>query len=214
MSPRRSSGGHALIAREDPVARVALVAAEDLVASVPGQEPAHAAFPGQLGAEVGADGRVVPERLVVGLDETGEEVQRLVRGDDVLVVGGAELLRGQVGEAQLVVALLTEPDGEGVHALAAEPGHVAKHRAAVGAAGQKGARLLDRCAGQRRRHRLLHHLPGRGLALAASEAPLGILHVPERGGGRLAVPDAEKVAGREPVHALEGGLRARGRSRS
>src|SRR6185295_12251037 len=57
--PRR----HPLIAREDAVARVALVPAEDLVAAVTGEKPSHAAALGKSRAQIGPDRGVVAEGL-------------------------------------------------------------------------------------------------------------------------------------------------------
>src|SRR5215813_6783330 len=113
--------GNTVIAGENSLAPVALVAAEDLVAAVARQEDAHAGLARVAGAEIGGQGRVVPERLVVGAHDVGKALQRLIGGDDPRVVSGIEMAGGQLRVLELVVALFLEADGEGLNPLTGEP---------------------------------------------------------------------------------------------
>src|SRR5262249_9089775 len=86
--------GNTVIAGEDCLAPVTLVAAKDLIAAVARQEDAHACLACVASAEIGGQGRVVPERLVVGAHDVGKALQRLIGGDDPRVVSGTEMAGG------------------------------------------------------------------------------------------------------------------------
>ena len=199
-------GGDQVIAGEDAITAIALVAAKDLVAAVSREEHAHPGLPREAGAEIRGEGRVVAERLIVGRHQLRERLQGLVGRDDLGVVRGIEMPRGQLRVVELVVPRFLKADGEGLHPLARDAAHEAHDRAAVGAAAQERAGLLGLDPAERLSHRFLglavHGPRGRRLSRPA----LAIGDIPVAMKGRVAVfPDENMSRGQAAdisVHAL------------
>ena len=199
-------GGQARVAGEDAIGAVPLVAAEDLVAPVPGQEPGDPVLAGHARAEVDADGGVVAEGLVVRLHEPRQRVQRVVGLDDARVVGGVEGPRGQLRVLQLVVAVLVEADREGADRPARDARHQADHGAAVGSAAQEGADLARVRLGQCLADRLVAQAVHGGGRPILPVALLRVAHVPVGLELAVALADVEHVPGRQAPDTGEGRL--------
>ena len=103
--------------RSEPVGDVGVVAAEELVAPLAGEDDLDRVR-GQLRHQVGGERRGVAERFVEGLDQAREQVDR-VGAKDQLVVVGVVALGDKARQLQLAERLLLEPDREGAHPIAA-----------------------------------------------------------------------------------------------
>lgn len=135
---------------------VALVAAEEFVATIPGEHDLDTVFARHARTKVGRCRRRVAEGLVVERRDEWHCRDDVVRRDVVLVRPRPEMPCGDAGEFELVEALRLEADGEGVRGPF---GNAAEHAAdgrAIGAARQKcaGGSLwvdlaLDRLPGER-----------------------------------------------------------------
>ena len=159
--PQRSPGleqpcakepGRAEIALEHQLLRIALVATEDLVAAVAGQEPLEAVLARDARTVIGSRGRRIAERLGEGRGEFRQRCQHVVRRDVVLERRGAEMARRDARVLHLVVALSVEAHGYGRqpgHQLGRQSGHrrtvetAAQERSAARASLERAA---DRCA--------------------------------------------------------------------
>ena len=95
-----------MVPGEDPIGSIALVATEDLVTAVTGQQTLDPGFARHLGTEEGAQRRIVPEGLVVGRNQSGQRGERVIGGHDLRVVRGAEVTGRQLGVAELVVVVV------------------------------------------------------------------------------------------------------------
>ncbi len=100
---------------------VSVVPAEELVAGVAGQRDRHRA-PGLACDVPRRQGRAVGERLVEVPGQLGQRLPRL-RLDDERLMLGAQVLRGQLGVARLVVLRVGEADRERLHRPARGPLH-------------------------------------------------------------------------------------------
>ena len=164
---------------------------------------------GQLGTRQRPDRGVVAEGLVIGVDQPGQQRERLVGVDDMRVVNGVEVASGQLGIAELVVAVLGEADREGVDPLAGDTRREAEDRAAVGAAAQERARLLGAGVVQR----LSHGLVGAGIEQARAFGFVDRLrrvpHVPVVRRPRPPLPEEEKLPRFEPPDIGEDRARCR-----
>jgi hypothetical protein len=210
--PVPQPGGDQVIAGEDTIAPIALVAAEDLVAAISREEDSHPGLPRETGAEIRGEGRVVAERLIVGRHQLRERLQGLVGRDDLGVVRGIEVARGQLRVVQLVVPRFLEADGEGLHPLARDAAHEAHDRAAVGAAAQEGAGLLGLDPAEGLPHRFLglavHGLRGGRLSRPA----FAIGDIPVAMDDRVAVFPDEEVPRGQPTDVSVHALRRRDRA--
>src|SRR5262245_26489232 len=198
--PAPEQARNAVIAGEDSLAPIALVAAEDLIAAVTGEEDPHARLARIPGAQVGGQRRVVAERLVVGLNDVREALERLVGRDDFRVVSGSEMSSRQFRVLELVVALFLKANGEGLDALAREPAHQAHDHAAVRAAAQERARILGLEPGQGLTHRLRRLTVDGPGGLGFIEAALAVDDVPVLVEADPTVFPHEDLAGGEPAH--------------
>src|SRR5215475_10733926 len=94
-----------------PAVEIARVAAEELVAAVPGKRHCDMA-PRHLGDEKGRDLRAVGERLVVYRREIGDHAQCMLGRDVEFRVVGAEMAGYLGGMRRLVETALAETDRE------------------------------------------------------------------------------------------------------
>ena len=128
---------------------IRIVAAEQLVAAIPGQH-ALDVLPRQSRHEVGRKERDVREGLVEVRDQRIEQAGD-VGGDQVLDVREAESRRNLARVRELVVALVTEPHAE------ARDRHAAAHR---GVGHERGDRArVDAARQEDPEWHVRHHLP-------------------------------------------------------
>ncbi len=118
---------------------IARVAAEQLVAAVAGQGDGHM-LPRQLRHQVRRDLRGIGEGLVVDLRKARDDRPRLLRGHVELGVLGTEVAGDLLRMLGLVVALLVEADGEGLHRPRRELLHQRHHGRRIDPAREEGAK--------------------------------------------------------------------------
>ena len=87
---------------------------QQFVAAIAGQRNGDIAA-GEAADDEGRDLRAVGERLVIHGGEQGDDVPRLCRRDDLLVVDGTEVSRDRAGVGGFVVSGFIEPDRVGAH---------------------------------------------------------------------------------------------------
>ena len=119
ISARLTRAGNVLVGGEQLVARVARVAAEELVAAVAGEHPRDAGFVRELRAEERRQRRRVAERLIERRGDLRDALDQIVGRDVVLVMIGAEMPRGDPRVLHFVVPGGIEADRERLHRLAA-----------------------------------------------------------------------------------------------
>ncbi len=104
-----------LIKREAFVGGVTLVAGEELIAPVAGEQGGHAGFARHAGTVVGANGGRVRERLVVILHDLRNGVVGVAGRKAEFVVIGTEMLGCGAGKTDFAVHRLGKKNRVGVH---------------------------------------------------------------------------------------------------
>ena len=172
--------------------QVAVVAAEQLVASVSRQRHGGVGAR-QAGEHRGGDLRRVGEGLVVDVGEPGDDLQRVARRHQQLVVLGAQVGGHRPGVGGFVVAGVFEGDGEGLHLGALLGLHERHHERRVDAPRQEGGH--GHIGVQARPHGATQHGVElvEGLGLAAAD-PLR----------RVAAPPRPRRAGTRRPRAVRG----------
>ena len=191
--------------------RILAVAGEQLVAAFAGEHDLDV-LAGELGHEIERHARRVRDRLVLVPDQAGQRAEEVVLVDDDLVRVGLDRGRHLPRVIELAERALLESDREGLQRPIDHPRHQRGDGAAVETAGEEHA---ERHVGhQPDAHRLFE--PGAELlhgvllgelceALVAATGR----HVPVLAGRDRAVLEDERVAGQQPVNALEQRLGAR-----
>ena len=135
-------GRDLLVVFEDVVLQVARVAAEELVATVAGEDHLIAGLPAHPGAVVAGDDRGVGIGLVIGARELRQHRQNLLWADQEDLVLQAELPGGDFGITRLVEFGMLKGDGDAAPLAGIRLGEKAGQGAAVEAAAQEARGLV------------------------------------------------------------------------
>ena len=130
--------GKATIGLGGPMRGLGRVAAEELVATVAGEDDRHL-LPREARQEDGGQAARIGKGLVEDARDLGEERGRVLAPNDRLVVLGAEPPRRRRRVAALVVRRLVEADGEGLDRRGGRLGGERRHQARVDTAREEAA---------------------------------------------------------------------------